>query len=572
MYRHNTLTRKKVRLGSFATVGALISYSLGSVITQSGLAIAQPVPGAGSILNQLEILQPKTVKPQTLPPTSEKESMPSEAGMSIRVVEFRFTGNQKMTDQQLTAGLAPFLGRSLSFRDLRAAAAQVAAMYAENGWVVRAYLPEQDITAGTVTISVIEAKFGEVVFQQGEPASMTHQRLEEMAASVLRRGEPVSAPALERLLLTFGDIPGVAVSGSLVPGPGEGETSLRLNAQDRAQVNGSLMVDNNGSRAIGPIRAIASLNWNSPSRKGDQLSLLGVATEGSRYGRLAYSWPANLRGARWSVAMSSMDYMLTASEFAALNAKGSAYTHGLEYTTPLIRSMRSHLRLNIGFEDKAFRNFSGESIVSDYWIRNVSAGISGEKIDSEGGQWGFSASTIRGRRSPDASSNAAPEDGANYFNKWRISFSRVEPINANTYLLVSLSSQYAKKNLDGSEKFFLGGPAGIRGFPAGEGGGNSGAIINVQWHNRWLPRTDAGVFVSAGTVKSRSIEAMPTEKERSSLSSAGIVLQWDGPWGTMLKGIWSRRLRPNPNANAAGQDQDGSTVRDRLWLNASWAF
>ena len=43
MYRHNTLTRKKVRLGSFATVGALISYSLGSVITQSGLAIAQPV-------------------------------------------------------------------------------------------------------------------------------------------------------------------------------------------------------------------------------------------------------------------------------------------------------------------------------------------------------------------------------------------------------------------------------------------------------------------------------------------------------------------------------------------------
>ena len=36
----------------------------------------------------------------------------------------------------------------------------LAAAYREAGWVVRAYLPQQDIAGGTVTIQIVEAIFG----------------------------------------------------------------------------------------------------------------------------------------------------------------------------------------------------------------------------------------------------------------------------------------------------------------------------------------------------------------------------------------------------------------------------
>lgn len=513
------------------------------------------------------------------PPAASKveEMKPPATGMTLQVRAFRFTGNHKLTDQALSEALQSLVGQNLGFEDLKAAAAQVAKTYADKGWVVRAFLPEQDVTAGTVTIAVVEARFGQVILEGEEPVRITHQRLQKMATRALPSGEPLSAPALERLLLTYQDLPGVEVSGSLIAGAEDGETSLRLRAKDRASVNGSVMLDNSGSRAYGMSRTLASLNWNSPSRQGDQLNAIGAITEGSEYGRLAYSWPSDLIGSRLSVVVSNMHYKLTAPEFSALQAKGNASTMGLEYSSPLVRSQQRNLSWNVGLEHKTFRNWSAQTLTSDYRTQVLTAGLSGNALDSLNGQTGFETTVVMGQvnldGSPNQTADAAADQTAGQFRKLKFGIQRTQALSTSSYVLMSLGGQFANKNLDSSEKFYLGGPAGVRGFPAAEGGGNDGLLVNLEWHQRWWPQTDTGLFVTTGTVRpSRSISGETTLPKSYSLSAAGIVVQWEGPGSSTLKGTWSRRLRANPNANAAGKDQDGSYVRDRLWLQASWTF
>ena len=73
---------------------------------------------------------------------------------------FTFAGNTLLPSAQLEPLVAGFLDRPLSFAELQLAPAAIANQYREAGWIVRAYLPGQQIIDGVVTIQVVEAVFG----------------------------------------------------------------------------------------------------------------------------------------------------------------------------------------------------------------------------------------------------------------------------------------------------------------------------------------------------------------------------------------------------------------------------
>src|SRR5262249_61111880 len=60
-----------------------------------------------------------------------------------------------------------------------------------------------------------------------------------------------------------------------------------------------------------------------------------------------------------------------------------------------------------------------------------------------------------------------------HFSKWNASALRLQSLGQRLSAFVSLSGQKADKNLDSSEKFFLGGAYGVRAYPTGEAGGGS---------------------------------------------------------------------------------------------------
>src|SRR5690606_33306622 len=155
-----------------------------------------------------------------------------------------------------------------------------ATAYREAGWVVRAYLPKQEIADDTVVIQIVEAKFGATRID-GEATRTSTARLKRMVERQQKSGAPLSADALDRSLLLINDLPGVNATGRLAVGVNQAESELVLVVIDGPLVNGTLTADNAGSRFSGAARIVASASLNSRLGLGDRDDALLLHSEGN---------------------------------------------------------------------------------------------------------------------------------------------------------------------------------------------------------------------------------------------------------------------------------------------------
>ena len=126
-----------------------------------GLHAAALAQDAGSVRQQIE--QQREQRLPAASPARNAAPAPAikpQAGLTVTVRSVRFAGNELIGDARLSSAIASYLNRPLSFADLQRAADAVATVYADAGWVVRVYLPEQDLGTGVLTLQIIEARYG----------------------------------------------------------------------------------------------------------------------------------------------------------------------------------------------------------------------------------------------------------------------------------------------------------------------------------------------------------------------------------------------------------------------------
>jgi len=120
-------------------------------------AWAQNIPDAGSLMRQTEQMlrqnqmQLNAQRREALPP-----SMAFADSTVITVKHFKFVGNKLLSTDQLRAVTAPFSNRPLTPHDLQQLTDAVSEAYRQIGWVVRAYIPRQDLSGEEMTLQVIE--------------------------------------------------------------------------------------------------------------------------------------------------------------------------------------------------------------------------------------------------------------------------------------------------------------------------------------------------------------------------------------------------------------------------------
>jgi len=544
----------------------LVGLSL--IVLAASHANAQTPPDAGALQQQIEreraIQLPKKIAPER---PAEPAALKPVDGVAITVKQFRFAGNTLLSAEQLSPVVAEYLNRPLNFNQLQAAAAAVANHFREAGWVVRAYLPAQDIQDGIVTIQIVEAVFGGVQLE-GAPKRIGTVKILQRVEAQQAQGQPLNADALDRALLLADDLPGVAVSGALGAGRGEGQTNLILKLVDEPLLIGDVSIDNHGTRSTGRERFSANLNLNSPLRMGDLLSANLIHARSNDYVRLGYSVPVGAKGWRVGANASYLAYELVGSEFAALQAEGASTSMGIEASYPLTRSRLKNLYLALNADHKSYDNESLGVTSSDYDINNYSIGLNGNLFDNflGGGANSASLTLVNGKVDLGAleiRENAAVEGS---FNKIRYSLTRQQVITNQISLIAGLTGQASSDDLDSSEKFYLGGANGVRAYPTSEAGGASGNLFNLEL--RWrLPR---GVIVSGFYDHGRvdNDDGSPSY----SLKGAGLSAAWQASFGLNLKATWARRIGDNPNPVANGDDQDGSLIKNRFWLSASQSF
>ena len=528
---------------------------------------AGPNVDAGSLLRQSEqnIKAPKKGKARTPRKAAPTPAAVQTTDATVQVTRFEFAGNTLLSTEALQTALVSFTNRPLNLAQLKEAADAITNTYREAGWTVRAYVPKQEINNGVVTLQIVEAVFGGASVQNTSLERMEASRLVNMAQALLTKGQPIHATHIDRALLLLDDLPGVSVSGNLVPGQSDGETDLVIFATDEPLLTGNASLDNQGSRATGPERLSVNLSLNSPARMGDALALNALKTQGSEYQRLAYTVPVGNAGWRAGVHASHLNYRVITPEFASLNPYGTATTRGLDASYPLVRSQLQNVNLALSYDDKQFDNTSNGATTS-YGIKVYNATLSAYQTDqwNGGGVTNSSLSLTSGDKSTETR-----------YTKLGLSLSRLQNLSDTLSGYVAFSAQATNRNLDSSEKLYLGGATGVRAYPASEAGGSDGHTLTLELRQRVAYNLTVIGFYDYGWVKPNhdNSVASPANPNGYALDGYGISLVWQAAPSMDIKATVAQRAGNNPAANTTtGLDSDGTKKITRIWLSSSVAF
>ena len=538
-------------------------------------------PDAGSLLNQIERSLPPPKLPSVGPPPAPpKIELLKGQGETLLVKQFIFTGNTAIHSDVLANAVAQYLNRPLTFSDLQNAAAALAMIYREKGYIAAATIPKQVVKVGIVRFHIVESRFTGAVMDQATDSRMRLDLLLNRIEQALPPGRLVNVYDLDRGLLLIEDLPGVSVSGGLREGRTDGESEFVLLARDKPIFKGNASVDNGGSRSTGAQRINGDLSAESPTGNGELLTANTIHTGGSDYGRFSLTIPLSPSGTKFTASTSLMAYELVTPEFKSALIEGTSSSVGLELNHPLLRTRSLNVYATLGYDGRSFDNLANHITTSQYRTDAVSAGLAANQFDQLGGG-GVNTASISyhlGRvnldGSPNKTSDAAAAHTQGTFSKFKFNLSRSQTIKEDLTFFASVSGQYAFNNLDSSEKLFLGGSSGVRAYPSSEGGGSSGVTATFEARQQ-LPYGFEGVaFIDTGVVQQNTDNHYSGAPFKNILyyKGVGLSLVWRGDYNSTIKLTWSHRIGSNPLSKPDGHDQDGTKQLDRFWLSAGVGF
>lgn len=568
---------------------------LASSLAFSSQALAQQAPDAGRLQ---ELTRPPAALPQSarpvLPAPPAAISAPPQDATPVAIKGFAFEGNRAFTAEQLTALLSDQISPATPFGQLRAALARINAAYAEKGYfLARAVIAQQDIAAGggVLRIQVLEGQLGKV---QGGALAADRLALAEriIAAQGLAAGQALHQGDLERSLMLIGERMG-ATTAALAPGAATGSTDVILQSAPAQKAwSAQIGLDNAGNRFSGQQRLLLDAAMRDLGTLGDVLSVRTQTASGLRFIGLAYSLPLGHQGLQLDLNASAMQYSLCCS-FAPLQARGDSQIWGAGLRYPLLLLSDRSLIAEAAYSHKNSEDRTLGITNADKTAQPLSLGLAWtyaaalEGALLQSGRMGYTRGHLAQKINPNP-------NNPKRFHKLRADYSALFQASPSQQWLLRATGQAALSNLDSSEKFSLGGASGVRGWPAGEASGDSGALLSAEWRYQLnsTSRSIGGgsdantsindglwtlsVFADTGQItqqKNPTTTSLPPGSQNSySLSSAGVGLGYRSAGGWSLNAQLAKGLGSNPGKSAAGLNSDGRKRNTQLWLNAGMSF
>jgi hemolysin activation/secretion protein len=505
-------------------------------------ALAQQArPDAGTLLEQQRqrpmLPQPGGAPTIVVPPAPA--AAPFDNSVRVTPAAFRIQGNTLFGEAQLLPLVAQFVGKPTDMEGLLKAAADVRRFYRDRGYLLtEAYIPQQQFAAvgGTVTIQVLEARVGRVAVRvEGEGVSQA--QAERIVHGHLHTGDYISEYTLDKPVLLLRDLAGFDATASVEPGANVGEADITVLVKPYGpRVDGDIGVDNFGVRSAGQVRAFADANINNLSGNGDTLKLRAQTSErnDTNLYRIGYSLPVGPYATKLGLSVARTDYAL-GKQFAALGATGEATIYGLSAIHPFIRSRSNNVlgALTLERKDLNDRTTTPPSN-ADHRVDAVRLSLLGNFVDNLtlGSFNSYALNLTHGHVDMDAATLALDQGAvgtrtAGSFNKLNLEYLRTTYVSTAGRITGSLQAQLASKNLTSAEKFALGGPYGVRGYPVGEAVGDEGAIVNLEYQHQ-LPGFGLGIPMSAsvfydwGHIKYNHSNTIAANPNTETLSSAGL--------------------------------------------------
>lgn len=500
----------------------------GLTVLASSLAVQAQTPGIGDVLREVPQAPPLQRPAPALPavggaqPEPPMQTIPGQAA-SMEVARFAFVGNRELSTAELEAQVAGRAGRAYTLAELEAVATELTRYYRARGYfVARVYVPAQEVQDGVLTLRAVEGNYGRFILDN---QSLVRDDIVQAMLDDVKKYDIVSLDTLERAMLIINDTPGAQiVRADVMPGEAVGTSDFAVGAVATKRHEGYVLVDNFGTRATGRERLSFNWDWNSPTGRGDRLSVSGLGSHNGNLlnGRVGYSTSLAPNGWRGEVAVSRTNYSL-GDEYRAFDAEGEAtgFDVGASYPIRRIRAQTIELGLNYAYrslkdELRAFNTETrkGSQVVSArITVRDERRLLGFDGLTQGTVQLSSGRLEIRDRvsRQIDQAPGAADTHGS--FTRFNASLSRVSLLPADFMLTASVRHQqsFGGKNLDGSERMGISGIGGVRAYTSGEASGTDATLVGVEL-SRPLPmfgglRHQLAVFSNWGQARALKSDA-----------------------------------------------------------------
>jgi len=415
----------------------------------------------------------------------------------VEVTAFRFTGNTLLGDEALADLVTRFVGKSCTISDLKQAAALITAAYHNKGYLFsRAYLPQQQLADGQVTIAVLEGRVERIDITGNERYSTP------FLSSFLTTGKELATLThrdIERTMLLLNSLyEDLEVKGSFIPGTEPGTTVLKVTVEEKPQLAARLTVNNYGSDFVSRHRFGSELTCYNAFGDGSRLSVTGILGERpDRMSVLSGMASMLLDGSGTMLTISALKGSFEVGrEFADLGITNTETSFDLLVSRPLLRQRSGGLTAAFALRCSDADYKFLDVVTSMDRIRKASVSLNGDLVHNGGksvgslalskGLGGFLGGT--GNNDPMASRTGADND----FFVLQASAARLQPIGNGFSLLMRCAGQWSPDRLLAGEEWLLGGVNSIHGYTSGEVSGTKGWNAGIALRNS--PLEDPGVL------------------------------------------------------------------------------
>ena len=489
--------------------------------------------------------------------------------------------------------MGPLIGRNVTFSQLEKAVGTITRNYRDRGYVAAtALIPQQSFTGGRIEVMVYEGDLDPdrpVRFESKEGLRLNT----EWAARIVKNAignEPIQQDSLERGLLMLQEIPGVSATVDLEPGLTQGTVRAAVVASEGKPVEGSLGANNMGAKSTGQNVSSAEVRFNNALGQGEQLGFTYKPSEkkGQESYSLISSIPVGDYGWRVGLSANHVTYRVDSDEDTQARGESDDITLSLRY--PIQRSRALNQSFSVDLTAKSMSDYVNNEVISKKSLLSMGATYSFDRTDLSTGNSLYGSIGLNSGKL-DLTKNRGfyeeDQDGLKThggFVKTLISAGSSIRLPYNLVLGLSGAAQMASKNLNTSEKFGLGGPYGVRGYPVGEASGDEGWRISAELKRNIFTSAQWGsvgpmLFYDTGGITRQKNPLASSQDEQVNqyrLSGWGAGIFASKPNAYDFRLMWATKLGSNPGQRLDDEDRlidnDGTNSKSRLWATFTYSF
>lgn len=467
-------------------------------LSPMNLAYAAPTPGDTDLIRERQdrLLEEQRRRLEELKELPGKQIQPTQPAAPadsrcFPIKDIELNGADSLSYSEQNRLLKPYIGQCLGVTQLNELLKVITDHYIEKGLITsRAYLPQQDLSAGHLKVLVVEGRLESL-----KSAADSHLSERELAMAFPgKAGDLVNLREIEQMVDQLNRLPSNQATMELAPGKNIGGSEVLVTNTAQKPWRAGLSRSNDGQRSTGELQWGTTFDWDSPLGLGDQLMLRGghdamsdhqhTSNNAMLYYNLPWGW--------WNFS-----YSFNQSEYRSQIAgngynfkqTGDSENHQLRAERVIHRDSVSKTSLNAGLSYLRTNNFIEDSKLklSSNRISELQYGINhGRRVGSAfvnldfGLQEGIGAFDAQGNGHP-----GSGEPNARY-RKYTATASYLQPFNlwGESLSFSSLmTGQRSEDVLFSPQRTSLGGQSSIRGYKDQSLSGDSGGY----WRNdlRW---------------------------------------------------------------------------------------